>query len=316
MSGGLVQLHGAVVDLIYRVRAVPASGEEAIVTGFATAPGGGFNAAAAAVRSGLPVHYAGVLGTGPFAERVAGALAAEEIAVAGPRDAERDQGCCVVMVEPSGERSFVGAPGAEGFVTHAQLAGIPLGGRAWSALSGYQLHYEGSRDAFARWLGSDAALPPLIFDPSPVVAALGPAPLRAAMTRAAWITANQREAAQLSGHDDPAAAAASLAAGREGAVVRQGAAGCVVASGGRTEAVPPHRVRARDTNGAGDAHLGAFVAGLSRGMTAALAARHANVAAALSTLEDGPATAPRWAEVEAALARGPAGARTQPRETT
>lgn len=116
------------------------------------------------------------------------------------------------MVEPSGERSFVAAQGAEGFATDAQLAALPRRGHALSALSGYQLHYSGSRDAFARWLASDAAVPPLIFDPSPMAGALAAAPLRIAMGRAAWVAENRHGAAQLSGHADPARAAAALAA--------------------------------------------------------------------------------------------------------
>lgn len=316
MTWGLLQLHGAVLDLVYHVRAVPASGEEADVTGFLAAPGGGLNAAAAATRSGLPVSYAGVLGSGPFAARVEVALSAEGIPAVGPRDEARDQGCCTVMIEPSGERSFVAAEGAEGQVTSAQLAALPFRGHAWAALSGYQLHYAGSRDAFARLLASDMALPPMIFDPSPVVGLLAAPPLRAAMGRAAWITANEREAAHLSGRADPAEAATALAAGRTGAVVRRGAAGCVVAWSGRTEAVPPLPVRPRDTNGAGDAHLGAFAAALSGGMEPDASARYANVAAALSTLRDGPATAPGRAEIETALARGPSPSETRTRETT
>ncbi|MEM6823567.1 MAG: ribokinase, partial [Pseudomonadota bacterium] len=70
MTGGLLQMSGVVVDLLYQVEAVPSAGEEAIVNGFDLAPGGGFNAMVAARRAGMIVAYGGSLGTGPFASMV------------------------------------------------------------------------------------------------------------------------------------------------------------------------------------------------------------------------------------------------------
>ncbi|NJS37998.1 MAG: hypothetical protein HC783_02250, partial [Rhodobacteraceae bacterium] len=61
--------------------------------------------------------------------------------------------------------------------------------------------------------------------------------------------------------------------------------------------VPAHKVAAIDTNGAGDTHVGAFIAGLAAGHTAVDACRIANIAAALSITKSGPATAPRLTEV-------------------
>ena len=53
MSPRLLQISGVVVDLLYQVEAVPAPGEEAIVTGFSIEPSGGFNAMVAAKRTGM-----------------------------------------------------------------------------------------------------------------------------------------------------------------------------------------------------------------------------------------------------------------------
>jgi sugar/nucleoside kinase (ribokinase family) len=308
----LLQLHGVIVDLIYHVEALPPPGGEAIVTGFSIAPGGGFNAMVAAARSGMAVTYAGAVGGGPLGALVARALAEEGIATLRDRDAARDQGCCTVLIEPSGERTFVAADGAEGHVGDGDLALIRADAYGWSLLSGYALHYRGSRDAFVRWLQGGAAVPPLVFDPSPVVAALPPAALAAAMARATWISANAAEAEVLTGAADPAEAARRLAAGRPpggGAVVRCGERGSVVATLEGLWPVPAHAVEAIDTNGAGDTHVGAFVAALSRGAPPAEAARYANVAAALSTTRHGPATAPRRETIERLL-------RTMSRVTT
>jgi sugar/nucleoside kinase (ribokinase family) len=63
------------------------------------------------------------------------------------------------------------------------------------------------------------------------------------------------------------------------------------------------KVRAVDSNGAGDAHAGVFIAGLARGLKPAEAARRANGAAALAVTRWGPATSPGTAEVDALVAQ-------------
>lgn len=299
----LLQMSGPVVDLIYRVRALPASGEEAEVEGFMLSPGGGFNAMVAARVAGMAVRCGGSLGTGPLAQIVRAGLERHGIEMPRPADPAHDQGCCTVLVEPSGERTFVASEGAEGHLTAADLAALPLAGCGWMLVSGYTLHYRGAREALAGWLATARELPALVFDPSPLVAGLGAEYLKPALDRAAWISANRREAAHLTGHDDPAESARALARGRAGALVRDGAAGCVLATEQGCRHVPPHPVRPKDTNGAGDSHIGSFIARLDVTGDADHAARYANIAAALSTTVFGPATAPAAAEVERVLAQ-------------
>jgi sugar/nucleoside kinase (ribokinase family) len=228
----------------------------------------------------------------------------------------------------------------------------------------------------------------VVFDPGPLLARLPAAALSSVLRRADWLTCNAREAAILSGQDDPLAAARSLArqadaqvpegdararegdagpgrdeararqgdagpgegaaragegdagsgggdagsgggdagsgggtardggdsgtgagqavspaaepgaAARGGVIVRTGPGGCLLSyGGGEPVSVPGFEVRAVDTNGAGDAHTGAFLAALARGADPLAAARLANAAAALSVTRAGPATAPTAAEL-------------------
>ncbi|WP_053093626.1 PfkB family carbohydrate kinase [Actinobaculum suis] len=67
--------------------------------------------------------------------------------------------------------------------------------------------------------------------------------------------------------------------------------------------VPPLRVTAVDTNGAGDAHAGVLGAGLCRGESLGLACARAGVAAGIAVTREGPATSPRLAELDAAYAQ-------------
>lgn len=67
--------------------------------------------------------------------------------------------------------------------------------------------------------------------------------------------------------------------------------------------VPPLRVTAVDTNGAGDAHAGVLGAGLCRGESLGLACARAGVAAGIAVTREGPATSPQLAELNAAYAQ-------------
>lgn len=300
----LVQLSGVVMDHVYRVAAVPAPGTEAVVHSATLSPGGGFNAMVAARRMGLDVAYAGTLGEGAFADRIALALAEEGITLMRPRLAGLDQGCCTVLIDDAGERTFVYLEGADGIVTDADLAGLPLGADDWCLLSGYALLYKGSQAALSRWLR--ASTHRLVFDPATVVAMIPEDARQAALAAAHWISANRAEAEVLTGLPDPSAAATALAQRPGGAVVRDGEHGAWLALPGLGAAhLPPHPVRAIDTNGAGDTHVGSFIAMLAQGRDPVESCRLANIAAALSITREGPATAPSLTEVLAHAARTP-----------
>ncbi len=305
-KGRFLQLSGVVVDLLYRVQRVPLPGQEAQVSSFDMAAGGGFNAMVAASRAGMAVSYGGTLGQGVFADIATRAMEAEGFDILRSGRVAVDQGCCVVLIDDAGERTFIAREGAEGVVKPEDLAALDPTGFDWILLSGYTLAYENSRDALADWLHALPETAKLIFDPSPIVDQI-PEPIRdAAMTASTWISANTAEAEILCGIDDPAVACAALAKKARpggGAVVRAGRDGCFVSTGDGTAVhVAGFTVETVDTNGAGDTHLGAFAAALFEGASSVEAAGKANAAAALSTTRHGPATSPDSDEVKAFLA--------------
>lgn len=305
-SARFLQMSGVVVDLVYRVPRVPKAGEEAEVLSFDTEPGGGFNAMMAAGRSGMSVSYGGTLGKGVFADMVVQAMVDADISILGSSSGTLDQGCCVVMIDDDGERTFIAKEGAEGVMSSVQCAAIEPLAFDWILLSGYTLAYKNSRDALKDWLLGLPEGAKLIFDPSPIVGQIPKDIRNAALSAATWVSANAAEASILIGEDDPARAVEILAEkAREGggAIVRVGPKGCFVAQRGEPGChIGGFPVETIDTNGAGDTHLGAFAAALSRGETPKNAARTANATAALSTTRHGPATAPTLNEVEAFLA--------------
>lgn len=311
MTGRLVHTGQVLLDLVMRVPAPPPVGGDVFASASSLQPGGGFNVMAAAARAGARVLYAGGHGEGELGDAVRAALAAEGIEVAFGASVGRDTGVSVAMVDDSGERTFITAPGAESELDPAALAGVAVTGADIVYLSGYSLVVKEKRDALLDWLDlvsnrDAAAQPTLLADPGPLVAEIAPEAWARLIARVDVLSCNTREARLLSAVADPGAAAAELAKRvRPGAavLVRDGAAGCWLArDGAGEELIPGLPVTVVDSNGAGDAHSGVLAAELLRGMDLRGAVVRANAAAALAVTRPGPATAPTRAEVDALLA--------------
>jgi len=306
-----------VVDVVLDVPALPERGGDVLASATQVTPGGGFNVMAAATAQRLPVAYAGAYGTGPFAALALAALREARIEVLQPPRAGLDTGFVVTVVDAGGERTFVTSRGAEATLQAADLAALrPAPGDA-VYVSGYGLLDPGGPAAILGWLDRPGAPNVVFFDPGPLVGTMPAGVLDRVLRRADWVTCNAREAALITGRDDPPAAARALAGtsregpvlgdsreGRGGVLVRTGPAGCLVVPAGAADPVhvPGFRVDVLDTNGAGDTHTGTFIAALARGADALDAARTANAAAALSVTRRGPATAPSAAELARFLA--------------
>lgn len=295
---GLLQLSGAIVDLVYKPGRLPRSGEEVESKISMMTAGGGFNAMVAAKRQGAVVTYGGTLGTGPFAKLVEAALNRENIEIATRERLDVDQGSCVVLVEENGERSFITYHGAERNCSTAHLEALQACRYDWLLLTGYSLYAPASAAVFTSWLRQLPRGPALFFDPGPTIREIEVSHLDSALARADWLSVNLLEAKALAPHLAAPQAAQHLSRGRAGAIVRSGRDGCHVALAGQEAIyVPGFEVSAIDSNGAGDAHDGAFIAAMMAHGDAVEACQQANAAAALSTLQVGPATAPGAAEV-------------------
>lgn len=303
MINRLVSLGNVIIDIVAEVPALPERGGDVLASGVALEVGGGFNLMAAAARQGLDVGYAGALGNGLFGDLARRELRAEGVALLLP-DApgeQRDTGFDVVLVEPGGERTFVTAVGAEAGVTRQRLDHVEIRPTDALLISGYGLLHDANRPAILDRL---TRLPPettVCYDPGPLGHTVPDKVIDAVRRRVDWWSCNEREASLATGCVDPAAAATKLLARlrRGNVVVRLGMSGCLVGKRGSAVAhVPGVPVTIVDTTGAGDAHLGAFIAGLAAGRDAEDAAQRANVVAALTVTRRGPATSPTAQETD------------------
>ncbi len=297
----LISVGNVVVDIVARVPALPERGGDVRATASGISPGGSFNAMLAATRQGLPTAYAGGHGTGLFGDLVRSRMRESGIRVVLPAITGEDTGYDVAVIDDGGERTFITSFGAEARLSGPALETVVPEPADFVLVSGYGLLEQTNGAVLAPWL---AALDPrvrVLLDPGPLVADIRPAVLDAVLDRADWLSCNEREAILLTGGSDATSAITRLAQRSEGVLLRRGGEGCVVAWGGEIRPVAGFKVEAIDTNGAGDAHSGAFLAGLAGGLSPVAAAVRANACAAIAVSRFGPATAPRLDEVVALI---------------
>ncbi|MFV0407748.1 MAG: PfkB family carbohydrate kinase [Propioniciclava sp.] len=311
MSGRVVSTASLIIDLPIQVSQLPERGGDVLGEGAPATPGGGFNIVAAAARQRVAVGLLSPIGTGRNGDLGRQQLGAEGVAHLGRTATVLDTGYCVTLTEPDGERSFVTVPGAEAEVSPSDL---PSDAVAWGDtvfLSGYDLCYAGSGPALVAWMAGLNSGIQVVFDPGPLVGDIPPQLLAVVLARCDVLTLNEREAEilwdiRLSEAADPVAVArvareqihAGLSASAS-VLIRIGSRGCLIV-GECVTLVPSIEVPMVDATGAGDAHAGALMARLLLGDDLPRAVYLANIAAALTVSQRGPATSPTRGQVEAA----------------
>jgi sugar/nucleoside kinase (ribokinase family) len=303
-SARLVHVGNVLVDIVLHVPRLPLLGGDVLATASQIQSGAAFNVLVAAARQGLNCAYGGAHGCGVFGDIVRADLRCAYIDVLLPVKPDIDTGFTIVMVDESGERTFATSVGAESQITNDELMALRVQSGDIVCLSGYGLLPAPRGQLVMAWLDG---LPPdvrVVFDPQPVVAQIDQTLVDRILARCDWLSCNAAEAAALTGASESTIACERLLASvRGGVVVRIGAGGCLLAERNATiERIPAFNVEAVDTNGAGDTHLGVFLAGLCDGLDPRSAARRGNAAAALSIMRRGPATAPTREELDAFLA--------------
>lgn len=301
----------ALVDVVVEVPDLPARGQNVMATSATDYAGGAVTVLVAAARFGAQCVHAGAHGTGPHGDLVRAALAAERIGVSAPPVPGIDTGICVVMVEPSAERTFVTTLGAERRISVESLATSDPKPGDLVCVTGFSLALGSTRDPLLEWLPTLDPDVVVVLDPGAAFAGL-PDDVRAAMLEVTDVwSSNAEEAEDLLrqvGEEPPTdlveltAAIAPLLRGDAVAIVRDGPAGCAVHVSGETTDVPGFPQKPLDTNGAGDTHTGALLAEVAAGTPWVEGCRRANAAAAIKVTRRGPESAPTAAEVDELLA--------------
>jgi ribokinase len=303
MSGApqLLVIGSLNTDLLVRVRALPGPGETVTGGVFEMAGGGkGANQAVAAARAGASVAMVGAVGADEFGARLLEELSSEGVDVTGvARLPDVATGLAAIVVDEAGENQIAVASGANHALGPGEVERA-FGELELSAARCVLLSLEVSDEVLVEGAVRAAA--------GGMAVVVNPAPARPLppelVAGRPIVTPNEGEAAELTGRDDPAeAAAAMVESGAAAALVTVGEQGVVVADGTRVERFEAPAVSVRDTTGAGDTFSGVLAAGLARGWDLERAARWATAAAALSVTKSGArAGMPAASEIEAVAA--------------
>lgn len=301
----------ALVDVVVEVPDLPARGQNVMADSATDYAGGAVTVLVAAARFGAECVHAGAHGTGPHGDLIRAVLAEEGIAASAPPVDDLDTGICVVMVEPSAQRTFVTTLGAERLISVESLdTSVPQAGDL-VCVTGFSLALSSTRDPLLEWLPTLHDDVVVVLDPGSAFAGLD-AGVRSAMLAVTDVwSSNAEEAEDLLravGEEPPADLAELTTAiaphlrGDAVAVVRDGPEGCAVHVAGATTYVKGFPQTPVDTNGAGDTHTGALLAEVAAGTPWVDGCRRANAAAAIKVTRRGPESAPTTAEVDAFLA--------------
>lgn len=307
-NGRVLHIGGAMVDLNYWIEELPEQGWEALAEQAAVELGGAYNSMVAAARQGVHVRYGGGHGHGYFGDLARATMADAGIEVVVPEPAGVT-GSCVVLITAGGDRTFIPYPAGEIPTTQEHLQQVrPVVGE-WVIVCGYSLREASGRQWVLDWLKSVPADTRTLFDPSPLVGDFPEACVDAVLARSHWLSCNWHEALAMTGSADPMVAIQQLhtrmPAG-SGVVLRRGPDGCLVRTpDGSVRQLPAlDVVDCVDTNGAGDAHVGVFVAGLAQGRDPLVSAQRANLAAGISVTRRGSAEAPTAQALDDLIATG------------
>jgi ribokinase len=269
------------VDLVIHADRLPAPGETVAGGRLERAGGGkGANQAVAAARAGAAVALVGAVGDDDLGADALAALRAEGVDVGAVlRLGGVATGVALIVVDRDGRNQIAVASGANHEVSAAHVRAA-RGSAPRCVLASFELLDEPVL-AGAR-IARDAGCP-LLVNPAPA------RPLAAQLRELCPIlTPNHPEAAELTGEQDPEAAARALTAQTGGpVVVTLGERGALVADGAGSAHLPAPAVRAVDTTGAGDSFNGVLAAELARGAELRAAVAAAVAAAAQSVTRAG-----------------------------
>ncbi|WP_127128483.1 ribokinase [Georgenia sp. SYP-B2076] len=303
MSGHVVVVGSANVDLVVDVPRHPGPGETILGGELVRSPGGkGANQAVAAARAGgADTTFLGALGRDDAAELLLASLERAGVHTDLVARPHAGTGTALISVTADGENAIIVAPGANSLLTVDDRAAARLA-QADVVLAQLEVPLETVLAAArARRRGA--------------VFALNAAPSRD-LPADVWaevdlLIVNEHEAADLarttggeqSAAEAPTELAMALLARVPAVVITLGAAGALVAERGADPVtVPAPRVTPVDTTGAGDTFCGVLAAALAHGEPLAVAARRAAAAGALAVTRPGAQAAVPTADETGALA--------------
>ena len=273
-----------VVDVVLNIPVLPKRGEDINITNARYSIGG----CAYNVFKTLRVFDSQALLCSPVGSGVYGRMVREhlESKKIGPFiNLEIENGCCYCLVEPDGERSFLSHHGAEYLFSRSWMERLDFSKVSDIFICGLEVEEPtGAEIVDFVYQHTDKEL---FFAPGPRIMHIGAEKMgkllmrRDNAGRGPLLHLNEKEALSFTGkHDIGEAARALCDKTGNSAVITMGERGCFCFSADASFYAPAFPAKVIDTVGAGDAHCGALIACLKKGMNLEEACLSANRAAA------------------------------------
>ncbi|MCG5049131.1 PfkB family carbohydrate kinase [Pectobacterium brasiliense] len=300
----LTIIGAAVIDVIADAYALPYRGCDIELKQQSVNIGGcALNIAIALKRLGIAAQNALPVGQGVWADIIRHSLEKQNITTVVQTDSG-DNGWCLALVEPDGERTFMSFSGVENQWSDSWLASLSVVSGSLVYLSGYQLAAP-CGERLVSWLENLHNATPFI-DFGPRIADIPASLIARIMALHPVVSLNRQEAdvaADLLGvsADVQTLGRAWQEAFRAPVIIRQDKAGAWYFDAASEGIVAPFPATVVDTIGAGDSHAGGTLAGLAAGWSLAEAVTLGNAVAAYVVSHRGGDCAPTLAELRTRL---------------
>ncbi|CDS98487.1 PfkB family carbohydrate kinase [Vibrio coralliirubri] len=260
----LCLIGAAVVDIVTETPALPKRGTDVELTEKGIHVGGcALNIAIALKKLGVESINALPIGQGKWADIITAAMA-EKGLTSSLQDPSGDNGWCLALVEPDGERTFLSVSGVENNWNQQALEQLKLQDNAIIYLSGYQLS-SACGEQIVTWLETLPSGIELFIDFGPRIGDI-PKPLFDRLIKLKPTISLNRQEAEVLGMQEINAFVEQWH-NQYGCplILRIDSDGALFATQDGYGNVAPFKATVVDTIGAGDTHAGGVLAGLASG---------------------------------------------------
>lgn len=275
----ILVMGSAILDVILTLPSLPKSGEDVFGKQIENFIGGcAYNVANIIKRYGVKYDLMVPIGNGPNGRRIHEQFVEDGHSII-INDNQEDNGWCLSIVEEGGERTFITVPGVEHHWKSEWFFDVDINAYDYIYLSGYA--FEGrSASVVLERLNGKAKKAKIIFDPSPRAPYLDKDQLHNLFQLNTMVHCNSSELEALTGTSEIKEGVRKLYEITSAPViVTLGGEGTIYFTEdgfGKCKETPATPV---DTIGAGDAHMGGFIAGLAAGKSIEHACHWGNVMA-------------------------------------
>lgn len=254
----------AVVDIISEVAQLPKRGADVELKEKGIHVGGcALNIAIALNKLGLSSVNALPIGNGKWADVIESAMK-EKGLTSNLRNEGGDNGWCMALVEPDGERTFLSVSGVENEWSLDTLSQLPIADDAILYFSGYQLSSD-SGETLVSWLESLPESVDILIDFGPRIADVPPSLFQRLIALEPIISLNRQEAEMMGMTEINTFVQQWYSQYTCPLILRIDSDGALYTDKNSYGNVSPFRANIVDTIGAGDSHAGGVLAGLASG---------------------------------------------------